>query len=291
MSDEDLDGLLRGLKSERFVALFEEAFSAVKDNFEATAKRWEFEILRFVKLMIKSLGKNGPQKVRTPFAIEGRRGKALMKICAASLTLSENCPRYKRKETMWDFVKACLSYHRLSGLELPMQMLRTEFEACYDLAFSEKAIESQIATTPELADKITLMVRNIKDVSGLTKSTLIGEVIESRDRALSLACVQLVESDVWKDQPQEARAMMNRVNLNKLGSPIQAKSEHMILISRMSKTQSLAFGLSHGDLGQMRELLSEVKGHLVNWGVPVPKDFETMPNAEQILAQARARAK
>jgi MoxR-like ATPase len=268
MEQVDRLSILRADEGSSFGIAFEEAIATMRKNFNLAAARHTEQAIRFVDAMTMQLGRNGKDKVRTSFAIEGRRGKILVKLVLAGLALTLDESEEVRKETMWKLVRDSLSYHRLSGITLDFDLLKTEFEDCYDQNFAMNSIESIIVTEPTLSGKIGLLVRNLAAVSLLTKSDLIGQVVASDDIELLLACKQLIDAPIWANQPAELTEMLKRIDLNRFAKPVPISAARIALLASLNtdaERQALSF-CGH-DEQKMRQLLARVDTILENWAV------------------------
>lgn len=277
MSNDDANGILERREGVAFEAAFKAAMAAIESNFEGVAKRHKLQIRNYVRILCQQLGKpeetastakgNDYDRKKKMFSFNGRRGQILMQFVTAAIALCKGQPERDLKETIWQCVRDCLSYHRLSGFDLDMTLLKSKHEEVYQLSFSDNPIESMIAAEPTLAGKLSLMVDYLAEISPITKADLMRMVIESDNTAVQLAVIDMVQSPVFAKEPADLRGMIARLDLGKRATPFNAGTEHLLAISQMSQAESLAYGLSGGDQKKTRAIMAEVNTHLVRWGV------------------------
>lgn len=257
MTGDDATAILEGDDSVVFGEAFKKAVGDIHNGFEEIEKQYGRQVTSYVRSLVTQL-------TGTPFAFEARRGKLVRLFVLAALALCEAQPERDREETVWQVTRDALSYHRLSGLPLDMLALRTAVKVAWK-AMSDSTAETEIASEPDVAIKVGLMVKNLDKVSPMTKAAVFSKVVGSDDTVLKLATFELVRTERFRNEPAELAAFTQRIRFD--DCKMHPSIEQVRLLARMSPTQGYIYQLCAGDDQEIKRLTGQVRKQLEAWGV------------------------
>lgn len=256
MKAEEVAAILRSDETSSFEEAFRAAFEGANHYFDEVERDSDERTTVYLQALLGQLR-------GSPFAFEGRRGKLLRQFIFAAIALCRAQPERDVATTVWSVVRDCLSYHKLSGIDLDEQSLKIAHEIAFQLACKD-TVEAKIAAEPDLASQVALLVKNLSRVTPITKADVLGRVIRNGDVALKLAVCDLVRTPLFEQEPRELKALFERLEL-KAEHPVQLSAEQMIKLSGMSAAEVLIFELAGGNEQEMAKLLDRVQTYLKSW--------------------------
>lgn len=203
LSVEHAAAIIEGRTDSPFAAIFRNAVAGIRGTIGGVSDSTYRHITLYVQTVLAHVK-------GTPYHFGGRRARLLHLFVLGALALCEFEQQRDRSETVWQVVRDCLSYHRLSGLTLDEGLLRQ----AHDLAMSvfdrkgDTLIEARISAEPILANKIGLVLKHPNHVSLITKVHVFGQVVAGSDRDLQFACRILAGSPVFANEPAEISALL-----------------------------------------------------------------------------------
>lgn len=259
MTPAEQEAILEDLPNGEFVASFEAAVAGIDTQWDSTERELGIYATRYVKSLAGQLA-------GTPFSFEGRRGKLLRSFVIAALALHRAEPDRDLDVTVWQIVHDCLTYHRLAGLELDINNLKTAHATAFEV-LKNIGIEALIADEPTLEGKIALIVSHLNEVSAITKADVFGKVMTNGDWALQIAVQQLVRAPLFAGQPIELKGMIERIQFPFPKDGIRLDGEELVRFSAMSPAEATLYQLCGGDEKWTASKLAEVQAHLARWGL------------------------
>jgi hypothetical protein len=197
MSSAEIDAIIDDEPFGDFKGVFQKTLAAMQDNYNDTAEVFGKGVTLYVRTMLGHFASG------SPFAFQGRRAKLLKQFVLSAIALCRNEPDLNIEEIVWQAVRDCLSYHRLSGLPLEFDKLESAHKlsmAILQESMSNKT-EAFIASESEVAVKVGLVIYHHDGVSAVTKAEVFSEVAASDDLALLTACRIVVQSPWGSGQP------------------------------------------------------------------------------------------
>jgi MoxR-like ATPase len=237
----------------RAVEDIDRLYQAVERDFSAQIQRYIFSL--------------GTALKGTDFHFEGRRAQLLYQFLAGTWALCLAQPERKLEECILSVVTACLSYHKLSGVQLDMNKLAGAHATAME-SMGHGSIEGLISLEPELENKVGLLVRHLDRAGTYTKTAVLDEVLERGSAPLRLACRHLVASSKFAEQPPDLRGLVERAKLPYPQGQVKLTLEDMGRYCDMSQMEVDALQLSGGDGTAAGALLSQTCDILSSWEVP-----------------------
>jgi hypothetical protein len=256
-----------------FGPAFHHALAGIEKYYDSVLDEFGRQIAVYIDTYVTELGRSlagesdAVKRKKAAFKFEGRRAQLFIQFVAAAIALCQAEPNRDQKETIWTVARDCLSYHRLSGLELDMALLKATHEMAYHRSFVEDGIETLIANEPDLGIKIALMMEYLPRVSPVTKADLMGKVIETDDFIIKLAAKDLVASPLFAKESPALKELVDKIDIAKIAPSHTPSAQNLMDIAEMSPAESMAFGLCGCDHAKKDEMMAKVNEHLVRWGV------------------------
>jgi len=259
MEADERRAIAEGRIHQGFAEAFAKAIQGIDRQFELVEK----ELAAHVTSYLDSLGM---ALVGTAFGFEGRRMKLLRQFVIAALALCRTDQSRKVGDTVYVVVRDCLTYHRLSGLELDESILRNAHEASVEV-FDNIGVEALVSNEPELAGKVGLVASHLSEVSAVTKADVFGHVVACGDVALQIAVQELVATPRFLGQPAELGAMVQRIQFPLPEDGLRLTPQKLAELSQLSQAEVSIFEICGGDREKMAELQDEARKHLASWGI------------------------
>jgi len=261
MNADDQEAILEGRTNNSFAYALDQAMEGVRRHHSLVESECGRHVTRYVKTLCAQIA-------GTPFAFEGRRGKLLRKFLLVATALCRAQPERSLNETMWLLTRDCLSYHRLSGVDLDMSQLKAAHEGAFQ-AMGDISVESLILAEADLNNKVALVVEHLADVglSPVTKADIFGQVMASNNVPMRLALLELTRHPKFAGQPAELRALIERMQFPFEGDGVRLGAAELAAICTMTQAELIAFEIAGGDQSEMRKLLAKMQEHLVHWAV------------------------
>ncbi len=259
MNRSQQEAILEGMESDGFAVEFTQALQAIDGQYETIEKKYGWHATRFVLAL-------GDALQSTPYAFEGRRAKLLRSFVIAALTLSYNDKRFDMYDVVWNIVRDCLSYHKLSGVELDETVLLAAHQGAIAV-LQNLDIEAQIAIEQTISEKIHLVIQHLDEISPITKlDVLVNAVTAGDDNALKIAVKTLAENPRFSTQPPELLKLMRDISLS-YPSNVRLTPKELAQFARMSNEEKLAYEICAGDQNEANRLLVFVDTYLKQWGI------------------------
>jgi hypothetical protein len=192
MSSAEIDAIIDDEPFGDFEGVFLRTLAAMADNYNSTAAVFGKAVTLYVRTMLGHFASG------SPFGFQGRRAKQLKQFILSAIALCQSEAELDVDEIVWQIVRDCLSYHRLSGLQLEFDKLESAHKlsmAVMHESLHNKA-EAYIASESEVAVKVGLVIEHHAEVSAVTKAEVFSEVAASSDLALLTAC-RIVAQSPW----------------------------------------------------------------------------------------------
>lgn len=197
MTSAEVDAIIDDEPYGDFAGVLARTIEGMRENFKDTESELDKPVTLYVRTMVSQFGKG------SPFACQGRRAKLLKSFVMAAMSLVRAEPGLSMDATVWEVVRDCLTYHRLSGLALEIPKL----ESAHKLAMAvlreamNNQIEAFVAAEADVPTKFGLVIRHADQVTPVTKAEVFGQAAGSDDLAFLTACRIVVQSPWGIGQP------------------------------------------------------------------------------------------
>jgi hypothetical protein len=190
MTSAEIDAIIDDEPYGDFAGVFARTIKAMDEHFDEVDREEGKPATLYARTMVTQFAGD------SPFASQGRRAKLLKKFVLAAMALCRAEPTLDLGDTVWQVVRDCLTYHRLSGLDLDMNKLLSAHKVA--LAVLKEARHNQaeafIAAEPDLPTKMGLVIRHKDQISAVTKADVFGQAAASNNLPFLTACRIVIQS-------------------------------------------------------------------------------------------------
>lgn len=197
MTSAEIDAIIDDEPHGDFAGVLDSTIAGIRKHLPEVEAELDKPVTLYVRTMVSQFGKG------SPFGCQGRRAKLLKSFVMAAMSLTRAEPGLPIDATVWEVVRDCLTYHRLSGLTLEMPKL----ESAHKLAMAvlreamNNRIEAFVAAEADVPTKVGLIIRHADQVTPVTKAEVFGQAAGSDNLAFLTACRIVVQSPWGVDQP------------------------------------------------------------------------------------------
>ncbi|HEY9777397.1 MAG TPA: hypothetical protein V6C81_26785 [Planktothrix sp.] len=284
MTSAEMDAIIDDEAYGDFAGVFKRTCETMAKHYDAVASEAGKPATLYVRTMVAQFGAD------SPFACQGRRAKLLKSFVLSAVALCQEEKSLDMDATVWQVVRDCLTYHRLSGLELDMTKLTAAHKVA--LAVLKEAMHNQaeafIAAEPDLPTKFGLVVRYKKEITPVTKVDVFGQAAGTQDLAFITACRIVLHSPWGVGEPAGLGELLRTgekptkeffESLDGMSPELAAKWPQLSAEERASHwhrwlNATYASEATNG-------LMSDVRDHLTNWKVTLSPASSTETEGEQ----------
>jgi hypothetical protein len=269
MSSAEIDAIIDDQPYGDFAGVFKRTIASMRKHLD----RVEDQSSKPATLYVRTLVSQFP--AGSPFACQGRRAKLLKSFVLAAMALCLEEPELDLDNTIWQVVRDCLTYHRLSGLELELPKLQSAHKLSLNILKDamKNQVEAFVAAESSLPVKLGLLIRHKDQVTAVTKVEVFGQAAGSDDLALLTACRIAVQSPWGKDEPAGMADLLRTAQkptaefFESLEGMTPEFAAHWQELSAEERWQWWWRWLNGSYTPELNRFMAEVREHLQSWGL------------------------
>lgn len=275
LSSGEIDAIINDQPHGDFAGVLKDSVAGILKHIDGIEGAAGQAATLYVRTLVSSFSAG------SPFASQGRRAKLLKSFVLAAMALCEEEPELELDDTVWQVVRDCMTYHRLSGLDLSMADLQSAHKLA--LAVLNEALnnstEAFIAAESNLSEKVKLTIQGQTAVTAITKAEVFSQVAASNDLPLITACRVVLQSP-WGSSESPALAELLRsamkpsaeffANLEGMG---QELIEQWPTLSPQVRWQWWSRWLTASYSPETNSFMAKVRRYLQDWEFSLPTDL------------------